>query len=149
MTKESQSVVTDPDEGSELRDYAAELFAQRTRNGVRGVLAERVAMDCFRDARAFLAVAAKVESNQLDTSPPKPALFCDACAPNLRKTHPHNLVSQQVGDINRVREIFDQLEKNPLLEAIPELDWKKPEVNLARTLFPHYLARAKELAAAN
>ena len=78
------------------------------------------------------------------------------CAPNLKPTHPLNMVSKRFnlpGDgakeseieaakvkaLDRVKQIHNRLSKDSSLEALPEYDWGKAEVNTAREVFPAYV----------
>lgn len=148
MAKDQPQLVDDLDPAAELRDYAAELFARRTANGVRGTLVEKVATDCFKDATIFLQVAAKVAAGEISSEPAPANPLSEVSAPNLKPTHPHNLVSQRFGSIERVARIYQQLSDNPALQELSDLDWREPEVTLARMIFPECLKRAGRLAAA-
>jgi hypothetical protein len=148
MAKDAPATVeSDFDPHAELRDYAAELFARRTANGIRGIQVEKVAIDCFEHAQIFLSVADRVASGEISSAPTPPNPLNEACAPNLKKTHPHNLVSQRFGNINRVKAIMDKLQQNPTLTELEDLEWKEQEIVLAKLIFPPCLERAGMLAA--
>lgn len=147
MAKEQPQLVDEFDPAAELRDYAAELFARRTANGVRGTLVEKVATDCFKDARIFLQVAAKVASGEISSEPAPANPLSEVSAPNLKATHPHNMVSQRFGSLERVARVYEQLSANPALQELPELDWREAEVSLARLIFPECLKRAGRVPA--
>jgi hypothetical protein len=123
----------------ELQAYAFELFAERSSRGVAQVQAEQLAVQCFQSARTFMDVAARVKSQGgVMLAAPEGKQLADACAPNLKQTHPLNLVSQRFGNLEKVRQINAKLEADPKIEELPDLDWGKSEVNTARTLFPAY-----------
>lgn len=140
MAKETAAAETTPEE--DLQDFAAELFFRRTANGVRQTQVEQVATQCFRDAEVFLRVAKGVSTGQIDSTPAAPSPLSEVCAPNLKPTHPLNMVSGRFGDVAKVRSIYERLEKNPTITAIEDYDWKEPEVKLARVIFPECLKRA-------
>jgi hypothetical protein len=139
---------------AERQRVALQLFAHRS----RGVASDTIARQCFRDADAFLKVAAEVESGTLEVKPETGPQLSDVSAPNLDKKHPINLASKAMGNLARVQKIGQWLKTNPTPERDPEelagrinaefdLAWGLPEIDTARAIFPAYAA--KELAAAN
>ena len=123
---------------SQIEDKAFHLFAARTAMGYakRGV--DQLALNCFRDAEAFLNVAKKIRTGEATVKAPVGKQLATASAPNLKPTHPLNMVSQRFGDINRVKKIYDQLLASPSMEKLEEFDWGKQEVETARLVFPTY-----------
>lgn len=123
---------------SQIEEKAFHLFAARTAVGFakRGV--EQIAMNCFRDAESFLTVAKNIRSGELSVKPLVGKQLATVSAPNLKPTHPLNMVSQRFGNINRVKKIYEQLMAEPTLEKIEEFDWGKPEIETARLIFPTY-----------
>lgn len=129
----------------QLEKYAFHLFSARSAaNQRRGT--EALAIEAYRDAEAFIAVTNRVRSGEQSTAKPTGAILSEVSAPNLKPTHPHNLVSQRFGNLKRVRDIADKLEKNPNLDTFDELDWGPQEVKLARIIFPAYAEKNAQLA---
>lgn len=130
-----------------IKDLAFSLFTQRS-GFAHGQSAENVARRCFIDATAFLKVSDTIGSEGLqpieDLNP-----LDTAFARNLPKTHPINLMSREMGNVNRVKEVFEALEANPKAESYEPLGWGMPEVNQARALFPAVLERANKLQKAS
>lgn len=123
---------------SQIERRAFDLFtARRAAFGVQQNAAD-VAKQCFRDARAFIDVSQKIADGEMSIELPKGPQLADCCAPNLKPTHPVNMVSQRFGNLQRVKEINARLEANEKLETLEEYDWGIPEVNSARNLFPKF-----------
>lgn len=125
-----------------LTDVALELF--KTRSMSPGINPEQLAIDCFRSAKSFLAVSELVQSGEIaaidnDTNP-----LDVACAPNLKKTHPVNLMSRAWGDVKKVESVLAELEADPSAESYEPFGWGRPEVNQARALFPAVVNRAQQ-----
>lgn len=142
----------DKSDAAETKRVALQLFAHRS----RGVASEQVAVQCFKDAKAFLAVAAQADAGELDKVAPAGPQLSDVSAPNLDKKHPINLASKALGNLARVQKIGQWLKANPTPERDPEelagrinqefdLNWGLPEIDTARVIFPAYAA--KEVAA--
>ena len=147
-TPAASSTASDADA---VQQVALQLFAERSG---RGKAAPReIALQAFRDAKVFTEVSALYRDDNLPVAAAEdPRAIC--FAPNLKKTHPYNLVSRQHGDLNRVARIYAQLEANQSLETLEELEWDAPTTTLARTLFPSYLdkqgqPRKPQLVSAN
>ena len=135
---------------SELDALAFELFksAAAAHPVKRG--GQNVAVDAYRKAEAFLAVRDRIRAGELAPQEPGGPKLADCCAPNLRRTHPHNLVSQRLGDLAKVHRIKQWLDRNPTQESdpaelvaklareFPDLDWDMPTINTARAVFPAY-----------
>ena len=130
----------------QLDAVALRLFAERSSHA-SGRNVEYVAVQAYRDAETFLKVQAGFKGGKY-AEKKETRILNDSFAPNLKKTHPHNLVSQEYGDINRVKEICAKLEHDPTMEVYSDLDWDKPTTSIARTIFPQYV-KAAELASAN
>ena len=145
----------------ELDDLAFRIFTQRAAVNPRA--SEGDAVLAFRAADAFLATREKIKSGELTPRPPEGPQLAECCAPNLPKTHPHNLVarvwqdrqggSPVPGDLGRVNRILGWLQKNPApppgSDVSPseqvnrinrefDLPWTETELNLARAIFPAY-----------
>lgn len=123
----------------EVEKVALQLFAERSSRIVRLGATRQVALESFRDAQTFLQVQAEFRSGRLVTAAPLKDPRAECFAPNLKKTHPHNLVSQEFGDLSRVAKIYAELKADPTRETYEECDWDKPQVDLARILFPAFL----------
>lgn len=135
----------------ELDAFAFEIFKQSVANSSVNRGGEQHARAAYAKAGAFLAVRDRVRAGEVKTVNDGPKL-CDVCAPNLRRSHPHNLVSQRFGDLNKVNRISKWLEQNPTPESDPEelvtrinreftdLSWDMPTVNTARAVFPEYVS---------
>lgn len=135
-----KNIANTPDP-AQLEQLAFRLFADRSGRIVNRS-AEVLAVQCFADAEKFLGIAAKIRAGEPLTKKPTGPQLSDCSAPNLKPTHPLNMVSQRFGDpsLMQVRKLHARIEKDPTLEAIPELDWGKAEVNTARAIFPAYAA---------
>ncbi len=132
----------------ELDTMAFEIFSKRVAASPAKRGGEREAMDAYRCAEAFLAARDKVRSGELREKPVD--LLADCHAPNLKRTHPHNLVSKAQGNLERVNRIRKWLDSNPtpadepdqllarLNREFPDLGWDLPTVNVARAIFPQY-----------
>jgi len=130
-----------------LTSVALELFKSRSIH--QGASPRQLAIGCFRDATAFLAAADDVLSGEIDLSDEDTNPLDPAFAPNLKKTHPINLMSRVWGDLNKVRDVLDELEASPAADSYEPLSWGKPEVNQARALFPAVVHRAKQVSTRN
>ncbi len=119
-----------------IERIALQLFAERSARTLgRGV--EQVARQAFKDAEAFVAVAAAYRAGEL-VAVKDENILADVYAPKLKRTHPINLVSREWGDLNRVKKIAQELQANPTLETYEPMDWDKPTTALARDILPQY-----------
>lgn len=132
-------------DSSQLTSVALELFKERSSHA--GISPEQLAIDCYRDATAFLATTADVLSGKIDLQFEDANPLDEAFAPNLKRTHPINLMSQAWGDLEKVRTVISVLDANPAAESYETYSWGKPEVGQARALFPAVISRARQLAA--
>lgn len=142
---------------SELDKIAEHIFAERITRGDLHLPAEEEAMQSYRHAKAFLAARARVATGELeraeDRSAPKgPKPLQDSFAPNLPKTNPHNLISQEHGNRDIINRVAKWLKANPPVEGADEqreqtlrfnsehanFNWDPPTLNSARTLLPAY-----------
>lgn len=135
----------------ELEELAAE-FAKASAAGNPRSDGTASAVAAFRNAAAFLAVRDKMRSGGLTSDKATGPQLADCCAPNLPKTHPHNMVSSRFGNLDRVQKVKAWLDAHPTPEsepetlipdinrAFPEISWDLPTINTARTLFPFYCA---------
>lgn len=126
---------------AELKMVALELFKS---SRVNGLDSQRIALRCFKDAASFLEVAEDVLTggvnlHEVDSNP-----LDEAFAPNLKKTHPINLMSREWGNLDKVRSALEMV-RNPEIESFEDYNWGKPECNQARALFPAVIARADKL----
>lgn len=126
-----------------LNDIALELF--KSRSPQAGITPQQLAMNCFRDARVFLEVADQVVSKTWDSVPEDTNPLDVAFAPNLKRTHPINLMSRAWGDIKLVQKALADLNANPKAESYELYGWGKPEINQARALFPAVIQRAAQV----
>jgi hypothetical protein len=139
---------------SEIDSLAFEIYSKRMAQPGPKRLASHEALEAFKQAEEFVAVRAKVKSGALKTEEPDGPQLAGFCAPNLKRTNPHNLVSQRFGNLQRVETIYTWLSRNPTPENDPEdlvhrfnhqypdLGWTLPEINVARIIFPAYIAKA-------
>ena len=141
MANENQAAAKQNDT-KRLYDTALDMF-KHSRIGVGS--ADQKAMHCFRDAAAFLKVADKISSGQLDLESIDNNPLDEAYCPNLKKTHPVNLMSRHWGSVKKVTEVYEMV-RNPGVESYEELGWGKPECNQARALFPAVIERAAALS---
>ncbi|WP_010588002.1 hypothetical protein [Schlesneria paludicola] len=131
-------------ESSQLTSIALELFKERSWQS--GISPEQLAIDCYRDATAFLATTADVLAGKIELSSDDTNPLDIAFAPNLKKTHPINLMSQSWGDLAKVKAVLTELDANPAADSYEQYGWGRSEVNQARALFPAVVNRAKQLA---
>jgi len=114
------------------------------------IAAEQVAINSYAKAKAFMAVRERNKSGKLEQSAPASKL-APFRAPNLPDKHPHNLVSQEKGDLGLINRIAKFLDENPPTdnpdELVPKLNrafdlgWRAPEISLARVLLPDYVSK--------
>ena len=135
----------------ELEDLAAE-FAKSSAAVNPRIDANQRAIIAFREASAFLAVRDKLREGKLTSEKPVGPQLSDCRAPNLPKTHPHNMVSSVHGSLDRVQKIKKWLDAHPTPESepeqlipqlnreFPECNWDLPAINTARAIFPAYCA---------
>ncbi|HEY0984650.1 hypothetical protein [Schlesneria sp. T3-172] len=121
---------------------ALELFKARSVSG--GGSPRQLAISCFRDAMVFLEAAYEIQSGRADLSADESPLD-PAFAPNLKRTHPINLMSRVWGDLRKVQEALADLDANPGADYYEPYSWSKPEVNQARALFPTVVNRLKQM----
>lgn len=138
---------------TELDDKAFELFREMVAKSPTGRGGEQQARAAYMKAEAFLTVREAIRSGAMKPTRQEGPALTDCCAPNLRRTHPHNLVSQRFGDLKRVSVINQWLERNPTPERDPEelvsrinsefpdLSWDTPAINTARAIFPTYVTK--------
>ena len=123
-----------------LERRAFELFiARRAQLGLRGD-AEQIAAECYHDAEAFLKVFHRVRAGEDPTARPAVPQLSDCCAPNLKPTHPVNMVSQRFGTLEQVQRIHTRLQADQELTALPEFEWGAAEIHTARALFPAFVS---------
>ena len=146
------------DSTKDVQRVAQQLFTERSARAF-GRDMKQIAVACFRDAEAFLAIAGQYDAGSLDEQIKAPIgiQLSDASAPNLAKTcknHPHNLVSRRFGDRKKVAAVYRWLKENPPpsepdapdnceLESLG-ISWGTAETRLARILFPEYVVDAKK-----
>lgn len=122
---------------------AFELFTARRAANSR-TMPEFIAVESFRDAEAFVSVSARRANGESVEKMGKQSPLDDCSAPNLKKTHPLNMVSQRFGnpDLKQVRTIAAVLKADPTLDTYGDLEWSAAEVSVARQVFPAVLAKA-------
>lgn len=132
----------------EIDELAFRLYSDRIANLPAQSSGEAAAGWAYRKAVEFLAVRDRVKAG--DTEATAESKLADVSAPNLKPTHPHNLVSQRFAERNggeakvlaAIREIHQWLLSHPRSDESPvayeKLDWDVPTTNLARVLIPHY-----------
>lgn len=137
---------------SEHEDLAFRLYAERIAKMPAQVNGEEMSRWAFRKAEEFLSVRNKVRSGEDTTAALSGPQLCDVSAPNLKPTHPHNLVSKRFAQanggetvvLNRIKQIADWLDKHPRSDdaetKYEPLDWDVPTTNLARVLLPSYVS---------
>lgn len=125
-----------------LASVALELFKGRSLQ--HGVTPKQLAIGCFRDAAAFLAAAEEALSGKIDWFAEDTNPLDSAFAPNLKRTHPINLMSRAWSDLKKVQAALGELDANPAAESYDLYGWGKPEVNQARALFPAIINRARQ-----
>ncbi len=130
----------------DLSAVALELFKSRSLQS--GANPQQLAIICFRDATVFLAAAQEVLAGGMDLFAEDTNPLDEAFAPNLKRTHPINLMSRAWGDLRKVQAALADLDANPTVDFYEPYSWGKPEVNQARALFPAVVSRAKQLAPA-
>ena len=123
---------------------ALELFKQRSSQS--GINPKHLAIECFRDATIFNEIAEDVLSNGIEMYSESSDPLDVAFAPNLKKTHPINLMSRAWGNLDKLKEILATLDANPATESYEPFGWGRPEVNQARALFPAVVDRAQQFA---
>jgi hypothetical protein len=126
---------------AKLIAVALDIF--KGRSSQPRVSPRQLAIECFRDATAFNEVAEEVQTGGIGTVAEDTNPLDMAFAPNLKRTHPINLMSRAWGDLNKVQAVMAELDANPAAEFYEPFGWGKPEVNQARALFPAVVSRAK------
>lgn len=122
---------------STVEQLAFRLFADRTaRSAARNP--ETVAVAAYRDAEAFLETMRKIKAGDLSPATPAGPQLADASCPNLKPTHPLNMVSSRYGNLKKVQELHAKLTADPKIEELSELDWDKNAVQTAREVFPAF-----------
>jgi len=132
MAKEQQGTA------NELDEMAFSIFKERAAKAPNAQVGEQAAIVAYRQAESFLTIREKIRSGELETTEPTGPQLADVCAPNLKKTHPHNLVSKKLGNLQTVNRVKKWLDEHPTAEAYEEFEWDKPTTDLARVIFPAY-----------
>lgn len=135
---------------TELDQLAFEIFTQMVAKSPINRGGEQQAKAAYVKAEAFLSVRDRVRAGDMKPVKQEGPVLADYFCPNLKRTHPYNLVSQKMGDLNKVNRIAKFLEANPTPESdpqelvdrinreFPDLEWDMPKINTARTIFPEY-----------
>lgn len=135
----------------ELDAFAFEIFKEAVAKSPVNRGGEQHARAAYAKAEAFLAVRDRVRAGELKAVKQDGPVMADCFAPNLKRSHPFNLVSQNRGDISKVNRIAKWLDANPTPESDPEelvtrinreftdLSWDLPTINTARAIFPEYV----------
>ena len=123
-----------------VKKAAFELF----KSSSFGVSPKMLAIRCYRAAQEFCDAEDEILSGAVSISVIDNNPLDDAYAPNLKKTHPVNLISKKWGDLKKAMEAYEHVQ-NLGVNAYEPLGWEMPECNTARALFPAVLKRAKEV----
>lgn len=138
---------------TELDQLAFEIFTQMVAKSSINRGGEQQARAAYVKAEAFLAVRDRVRAGDMKAVKPEGPVMADCFAPNLKRSHPFNLVSQKMGDLNKVNRIAKWLDSNPTPESDPEelvtrinrefpdLSWDQPTINTARVILPEYATK--------
>ena len=129
-----------------LSAVALELFKSRSVHA--SINPRQLAIACFRDADVFISATQEILDGGVDLYADETNPLDEAFAPNLKRTHPINLMSRAWGDLRKVQAALADLDANPVAESYEPYSWGKPEVNQARALFPAVVNRAKQFATA-
>jgi len=132
-------------DNSRLEEIALKLFGQSV-NGLQPRQFEKALQHCFAAAGSFIKFAEDVRNGVVPKAQAKPKLV-PCHAPKLSKFHPINLISQRHGSVEKVRRAFEIVDKidltNPdaqvsidMSEAGIGMTWGRPEVSLAKRIFP-------------
>jgi hypothetical protein len=144
-----------------LDELAFEIYSKAVAAAPMQVGGERIALDAYRKAEAFIAVREKIAAGELDTSAAEASPFADCSLPNQPSTHPLNLVAKEhvnrktgvktPGDLQKVNRIKKFLDMNPVPDSeheeeflrrlnseFKDLHWDMPTTNVARAVFPAY-----------
>ncbi len=132
------------DDKMSLTSVALELFKMRSMQS--GTTPQQLAINCFRDAKVFLEITDQLTAGEIELSVDDRNPLDTAFAPNLKRTHPINLMSREWGDIKKVQSVLADLEANPAADAYEPYAWGKPETNQARALFPAVVHRFQQLS---
>lgn len=134
----------------ELDDFAYGIFKEMVASSPASRGGEQQALAAYKKAEAFMAIRDRVRAGETKAVRQEGPALTDCFAPNLKRTHPHNLVSQKFGDLAKVNRISQFLDKNPTPEGdadeliskinreFPELSWDLPTINTARAILPAY-----------
>ena len=135
---------------TELDELSFRLYAERIAKMPAQAGGEEASRWAYRKAADFLAIRERIRDGEPVAE--AKARLADVAAPNLKKTHPHNLVSQRYCDDNggeqkvlaAIRDIHNWLLSHPRSDESPvaydKLDWDVPTTNLARVLLPNYVS---------
>jgi hypothetical protein len=139
----------------ELDSFAFEIFKQAVASSPHSRGGEQQALAAYKKAESFIGVRDRVRAGETKPAKSDGPSLCNCSAPNLRRTHPHSLVSERFGDLNKVNRIAKWLDINPTPEnepdelvsrinlEFPELSWDLPTINTARAIFPEYAVSSK------
>jgi len=125
-------------DSARLEKTAFQLFQNARQNNNSP---KQVAIRCFRDAAAFLETADQIMNGSIDIVAIDNNPLDEAYAPNLKKTHPCNMISRELGSVKLVQETYEMI-KSPGVQSYEKYDWNLDECNKARALFPAVLERA-------
>lgn len=134
---------------TELDELAFRLYAERIAKMPPGASGETASGWAYKRAEEFLQVRSKVRAGEPAAVESK---LSDVCAPNLKATHPHNLVSRRYAESDHggeakaiafIKSVVEWLKANPATNENPNpykrLDWDVPTTNLAREILPQYV----------
>lgn len=144
---------------SEIDELAFRLYAERIAKMPAQVNGEESSKWAYRKAADFIAIRDRIRDGE--STAERKTKLSEVSAPNLKPTHPHNLVSQRFCDANggeekvlaRVKAINAWLLAHPRSDENPvaldqldrfdpstRFDWDVPTTNLARVLLPNYVS---------
>lgn len=136
---------------TEVDEFAFRLYAERIAKMPSHANGEAASAWAYAKANDFMAVRARVKSGEAVSV--ADSKLSEASAPNLKPTHPHNLVSRRFAASHHggeakvlamLREINAWLQAHPRSDeaqvAYDKLDWDVPTTNLARVLLPNYVS---------
>ncbi len=138
---------------TEIDRIALQIFANRAALTHGSPASAADAVKCYKEEATFIRARGQFHAGEFDPQVAKGPQLADCCAPNLPKTHPHNLVSGQMGDLTKVASIQKFLVANPnpkheggeqdIINALNRqfaLGWTFAELRTARVIFPQYVA---------
>lgn len=137
---------------SELDALAFDLYRERMGRTPARRGAEQIAKECYRLAQSFVSVRDSVAAGETPTETPTGPQLADVYTPNESPTHPYNLVSFKHGNLRRAAEVLAWIKNDTKTiedpdevpkafnRKFPGFGWTAAQIELARTIFPAYVA---------